>query len=293
MPVLKLQKGVELHAAPLVASTSTTASASTRSTSTSRSCPGYDYGLRVTPNAPGDYRIICNEFCGIGHHIMVGKVIVEDRQVAAATPGGTAMTSSASAAAGLPDLPASTGLPHRPRRRATRSRCNAVVVGRRRCWSASSRPCCWCSRAGRRCTCCRPIWFYRILAVHGLNMLIFFIIFFEMAVLYFAGTVAAQRRAAGAEDSAGSAFGLMLVGALLVECDDVGRAAPTCCSPRTSPLQRRIRSTTSASSCSPSARSSTVSLFFATLVVAKREKTLRGLDPAGRRSARSPPRSSR
>ena len=40
--------------------------------------PGYDYGLRVTPNASGDFRIICNEFCGIGHHIMVGRVIVED-----------------------------------------------------------------------------------------------------------------------------------------------------------------------------------------------------------------------
>jgi len=49
--------------------------------------PGYDYGLRVRPNAAGDYRIICNEFCGIGHHVMVGRVIVEDRQVAAATPG--------------------------------------------------------------------------------------------------------------------------------------------------------------------------------------------------------------
>jgi len=40
--------------------------------------PGYDYGLRVTPNASGDFRIICNEFCGIGHHLMVGKVLVED-----------------------------------------------------------------------------------------------------------------------------------------------------------------------------------------------------------------------
>jgi cytochrome c oxidase subunit 2 len=40
--------------------------------------PGYDYGLRVTPTASGDFRIVCNEFCGIGHHIMVGKVIVTD-----------------------------------------------------------------------------------------------------------------------------------------------------------------------------------------------------------------------
>ena len=43
--------------------------------------PGYDYGLRVTPNASGDFRIICNEFCGIGHHVMVGRVIVDDAPV--------------------------------------------------------------------------------------------------------------------------------------------------------------------------------------------------------------------
>ena len=54
--------------------------------------PGYDYGLRVTPNAAGDFRIICNEFCGIGHHMMVGRVIVEDSAAApvaaAPAPGG-------------------------------------------------------------------------------------------------------------------------------------------------------------------------------------------------------------
>lgn len=40
--------------------------------------PGYDYGLRVTPTEAGDFRIVCNEFCGIGHHVMVGKMIVTD-----------------------------------------------------------------------------------------------------------------------------------------------------------------------------------------------------------------------
>lgn len=40
--------------------------------------PGYDYALRVTPTESGDFRIVCNEFCGIGHHTMVGKVIVTD-----------------------------------------------------------------------------------------------------------------------------------------------------------------------------------------------------------------------
>jgi cytochrome c oxidase subunit II len=40
--------------------------------------PGYDYALRVTPTEAGDFRIICNEFCGIGHHMMIGRVIVVD-----------------------------------------------------------------------------------------------------------------------------------------------------------------------------------------------------------------------
>jgi len=39
--------------------------------------PGYDYALRMTPSKAGDFRIICNEFCGIGHHVMVGKILVD------------------------------------------------------------------------------------------------------------------------------------------------------------------------------------------------------------------------
>lgn len=40
--------------------------------------PGYDYALRVTPTEAGDFRIVCNEFCGVGHHLMIGRVIVVD-----------------------------------------------------------------------------------------------------------------------------------------------------------------------------------------------------------------------
>ena len=40
--------------------------------------PGYDYGLKIVPNKSGDFRIICNEFCGLGHHMMVGKVVVTE-----------------------------------------------------------------------------------------------------------------------------------------------------------------------------------------------------------------------
>ena len=47
--------------------------------------PGYDYGLRVTPDASGEFHIVCNEFCGIGHHLMVGKVIVVDGATATST----------------------------------------------------------------------------------------------------------------------------------------------------------------------------------------------------------------
>ncbi len=59
--------------------------------------PGYDYGLRVTPSQAGDYRVVCNEFCGIGHHTMLGRIIVTDGPNTdptapagvAAAPGGT------------------------------------------------------------------------------------------------------------------------------------------------------------------------------------------------------------
>ena len=50
--------------------------------------PGYDYGLRVKPTETGDFRIICNEFCGIGHHTMVGRVIVTDSLGRELQPGG-------------------------------------------------------------------------------------------------------------------------------------------------------------------------------------------------------------
>src|SRR3990170_386395 len=59
-------------------------------------------------------------------------------------------------------------------------------------------------------------WYYRILGVHGMNMLIFFIIFFEMAVLWFACTVLLNSRPA-APRLGWASFGLMLTGSLLGE----------------------------------------------------------------------------
>jgi cytochrome c oxidase subunit II len=51
--------------------------------------PGYDYGLRVTPTIAGDFKVVCNEFCGVGHHVMVGRIIVVDpAERTALTEGG-------------------------------------------------------------------------------------------------------------------------------------------------------------------------------------------------------------
>lgn len=59
-------------------------------------------------------------------------------------------------------------------------------------------------------------WFYRILTVHGMSMLIFFILFFEMAVLYFASAVLLNSRVATPR-LAWAGFWLMVLGAVLVE----------------------------------------------------------------------------
>jgi cytochrome c oxidase subunit 2 len=40
--------------------------------------PGYEMVLTITPDTDGDQTIICNEFCGIGHHNMVGKIYITE-----------------------------------------------------------------------------------------------------------------------------------------------------------------------------------------------------------------------
>ncbi|MFN8581183.1 MAG: cbb3-type cytochrome c oxidase subunit I [Gemmatimonadaceae bacterium] len=57
---------------------------------------------------------------------------------------------------------------------------------------------------------------YRLLGVHGMNMLISFIIFFEMAVLWFASTALLDARPA-APRLGKAMFALMVLGALIVE----------------------------------------------------------------------------
>jgi cytochrome c oxidase subunit 2 len=38
--------------------------------------PGYEMVLTVQPDEAGQYGVVCNEYCGIGHHLMVGRVHV-------------------------------------------------------------------------------------------------------------------------------------------------------------------------------------------------------------------------
>jgi cytochrome c oxidase subunit 2 len=42
--------------------------------------PGYEMVLTITPTETGAFGLVCNEFCGIGHHIMTGKVYVVDKK---------------------------------------------------------------------------------------------------------------------------------------------------------------------------------------------------------------------
>jgi cytochrome c oxidase subunit II len=88
-PVLKLKKGVEytLH----LSSIDVNHGFSLYPVNINfQVVPGYDYGLKIVPSEAGDFGIICNEFCGVGHHMMLGKVLVADEQ--GNVPGNPPMT---------------------------------------------------------------------------------------------------------------------------------------------------------------------------------------------------------
>lgn len=39
--------------------------------------PGYEMVMTVTPNKTGEFAIVCNEYCGINHHQMLGRIYVK------------------------------------------------------------------------------------------------------------------------------------------------------------------------------------------------------------------------
>jgi cytochrome c oxidase subunit 1 len=61
-----------------------------------------------------------------------------------------------------------------------------------------------------------PALYYRALTFHGINMLIFWIIFFEIAILYFAGPIVLGSRVAWPR-AGWLGFGLMAAGSLLID----------------------------------------------------------------------------
>ncbi len=42
--------------------------------------PGYEHVITLTPTEAGQFGIVCNEFCGIGHHTMTGKIYVTQKK---------------------------------------------------------------------------------------------------------------------------------------------------------------------------------------------------------------------
>jgi cytochrome c oxidase subunit 1 len=119
-------------------------------------------------------------------------------------------------------------------------------------------------------------WYYRILGVHGMNMLIFFIIYFEMAVLWFAGAVLLDSRPA-APRLGWFGFGLMVTGSLLVEWMQWSGKADVLF---TSYPPLRANPIFYLGIILFAVGALTVTgLFFATLVIAKRERTYEGSMP--------------
>ena len=119
-------------------------------------------------------------------------------------------------------------------------------------------------------------WYYRLLGVHGMNMLLFFIIYFEMAVLWFAGTVLLNSRPAAPRFGLFN-WGLMVTGSLMIlwmqfsgKADVLFTSYPPL---KADPLYYLgIILFAVGGLC-------VVGQYFATLVIAKREKTYVGSQP--------------
>jgi len=118
--------------------------------------------------------------------------------------------------------------------------------------------------------------FYRFLTLHGLNMLIFFIIFFEMAVLYFAGPVLLSCRLPAARVG-WLAFALMVVGMLITNATVLAGKGDVLFTSYP-PLQAHPLYYLGIILFAVGALLVTA-LFFATLVVARRERTYEGSIP--------------
>lgn len=41
--------------------------------------PGLEHVVTITPTQTGEYSVVCNEFCGLGHHTMIGRIHVVEK----------------------------------------------------------------------------------------------------------------------------------------------------------------------------------------------------------------------
>ena len=119
-------------------------------------------------------------------------------------------------------------------------------------------------------------WYYRILTAHGLNMLIFFIIFFEMAVLHFAGPIMLGCRQP-APKLGWLGYALMLIGACTTNAFVFAGKADVLFTSYV-PLKAHPAYYLGIILFAVGALISTL-LFFGALVVAKKEKTYKGSVP--------------
>ena len=76
-PILKLKKGEQyrLH----LSSTDVVHGLSIQPVNLNLTVsPDYDYVVTLIPTTSGEFSLVCNEYCLVGHHAMVGKMIVEE-----------------------------------------------------------------------------------------------------------------------------------------------------------------------------------------------------------------------
>lgn len=48
--------------------------------------PGYEWVVPMTFEKPGTYRVVCNEFCGMGHRVMQNKFVVVEEDANESNP---------------------------------------------------------------------------------------------------------------------------------------------------------------------------------------------------------------
>ena len=52
--------------------------------------PGLEHIITLTPTEAGEFTVVCNEFCGLGHHTMVGRIYVVEPGRDSGAAGGSA-----------------------------------------------------------------------------------------------------------------------------------------------------------------------------------------------------------